>query len=104
MIRQTLNYLSSRKWNSDLVKQFNKIMLKYPLNINEEKIPDGNYQLINLWKLSLSYLEFNILTGVTYHVSDIYLEELAKQGNTLKPLKAVTMLQVFVKSMAVSKK
>jgi hypothetical protein len=82
MLKQVLEYLSLRKWNKELVKEFNKIMLKYPLNINEETIPDG----------------------VSYHVSDIYLEELAKLGSSLTAQKATSMLQIFVKSMAVSKK
>ena len=41
MLRQTFMYLSSKKWNKSLVKQFNKIMLNYPLNINDDSIPDG---------------------------------------------------------------
>ncbi len=41
MLRKTLGYLSSKKWDNKLVKQFNKIMLTYPLNINQENIPDG---------------------------------------------------------------
>jgi len=82
MLKQALEYLSLRRWNKELVKDFNKIMLKYPLNINDEKIPDG----------------------VSYHVSDIYLEEMAKLGNSLSSIKATSMLQIFVKSMAISKK
>lgn len=82
MLKETFNYLSSKKWEKELVKEFNKIMLKYPLNINDGAIPDG----------------------ISYHISDIYLEELAKVGNTLKPLRAVSMLQIFIKSMAISTK
>lgn len=82
MLRKTLAYLGSRKWDTTLVKQFNKIMLAYPLNINQENIPDG----------------------ISYHIADIYLEELAKVGETLKPIRAVKMLQMFIKLMAISKK
>lgn len=65
-----------------MVKIFNKIMLTYPLNINDDKVPDG----------------------VSYHISDIYLEELVKLGKTLKPIRAVRMLHIFIKSLALSKK
>ena len=41
MLRQTFMYLSSKKWNKSLIKQFNKIMLNFPLNINDDSIPDG---------------------------------------------------------------
>lgn len=82
MLRQTLNYLSQKKWEKLLVKKFNKIMLEHPLNINDDRTPDG----------------------VSYHVSDIYLEELVKVGKSLKPLKAVTMLHIFIRSMAICKK
>lgn len=82
ILRETLKYLSIKKWDKDLVKEFNKIMLNYPLNINDDKIPDG----------------------VSYHISDIYLEELVKLGATLKPNKAVKMLHIFIKSLAISKK
>lgn len=43
MLRQTLNYLSQKKWEKLLVKKFNKIMLEYPLNINDDQVPDGKY-------------------------------------------------------------
>ncbi len=42
MLKQILNYLSSKKWNKVLIKEFNKIMLNYPLNINEDSYPDGS--------------------------------------------------------------
>jgi hypothetical protein len=41
MLRQTLNYLSKKKWDKLLVNKFNKIMLEYPLDINDDKKPDG---------------------------------------------------------------
>lgn len=42
--------------------------------------------------------------GVTYHLTDIYLEELGKHGETLKPVKAVRMIIPFFKLMALSTK
>jgi hypothetical protein len=82
MLRKTLGYLNLKKWDIKLIKEFNKIMLAYPLNINQDNIPDG----------------------ISYHLTDIFLEELVKYGETLKPLKAVKMIQVFIKLMAISKK
>ena len=82
MLKSSLNYLQSKKWNKSLVNKFNKILVTYPLNINDDSYPDG----------------------VSYHVVDIYLEELAKLGDSLKPIKSVRMLQPFMKIMAISKK
>ena len=82
MIRKIFGYLSSKKWDQDLIKKFNKLMLDLPLNINDDKVPDG----------------------ITYHITDLYIEELAKFGNTIKPVRAVKMLLPFFKLMAVSKK
>ena len=48
-------------------------------------------------------LKFPIL-GVAYHISDIYLEELGKHGESLKPIRACMMLQPFYTEMAISKK
>ena len=42
--------------------------------------------------------------GISYHITDIYLEELVKYGEKLKPIRAVKMIQIFVKLMAISKK
>lgn len=80
MLRQTMSYLSSKKWNKDLIEEFNKIMLDYPLRINDHSVPDG----------------------VSYHITDIYIEELAKFGETLKPVRAIKMLMPFFKLMATS--
>lgn len=51
MLRQTLNYLSQKKWEKLLVKKFNKIMLEHPLNINDDKVPDGKYIIIIIWSI-----------------------------------------------------
>lgn len=64
------------------MNEFLKIISQYPLNINDDSCPDG----------------------VCYHLSDIYLEELGKFGDSLKPLKAVKMLSVFCKCLASCKK
>lgn len=82
MIRKIFGYLNSKKWNKILIKKFNKIMMDLPLNINDDKIPDG----------------------ISYHVTDLYIEELAKFGTTLKPVRAVKMLLPFIRLMAISKK
>lgn len=82
MVRKTLGYLSSKKWDQKLIKEFNKLLMELPLNINEPKIPDG----------------------VSYHLTDIYLEELGKCGDSLKPVRAVRMLQPFIKLLAISEK
>jgi ribosomal RNA-processing protein 1 len=82
MLKQSFNYLNTRKWKKGVVKKFNKILFTLPLNINDDKVPDG----------------------ISYHIADIYLEELAKFGDDLKPAKAVAMLQPFVKLTATSKK
>jgi ribosomal RNA-processing protein 1 len=82
MLRSSLVYLCAKKWDQKLMKSFNKMMLELPLNINDHTIPDG----------------------VSYHMSDIYLEELAKFGEKISPLKAVKMLQPFIKLLAISQK
>lgn len=82
MMRKIFWYLSSKKWDKVLIKKFNKLMLDLPLNINDDRIPDG----------------------ITYHITDLYIEELAKFGNSLKPVRAVKMLLPFFKLIAVSKK
>lgn len=82
VVRKTFNYLNSKKWNKTLVKKFNTMMLELPLNINDDKISDG----------------------ISYHVTDLYVEELAKFGTSLKPIRAVKLLLPFFKLMAISKK
>jgi len=49
MLRKTLGYLNLKKWDIKLIKEFNKIMLAYPLNINQDNIPDGiSYHLTDI--------------------------------------------------------
>lgn len=51
MLRKTLAYISSKKWDKVLVKKFNKLLLDLPLNINEDRIPDGSLNTFkNRWK------------------------------------------------------
>ena len=78
MLNKSFSYLKHKKWNKELTDKFLKIIYDFPLNINDDTCPDG----------------------VCYHLSDIYLEELGKFGDSLKPAKAVKMLSVFVKSLA----
>jgi ribosomal RNA-processing protein 1 len=82
MLRKTFEYMSVKKWEQELVNAFNKMMLSLPLNINDHKVPDG----------------------IGYHLADIYLEELGKFGETLKPVRSVKMLQPFVELLAISTK
>lgn len=82
VVRKTFSYLNSKKWNKILLKKLNNMMLELPLNINDDKIPDG----------------------ISYHVTDLYIEELAKFGSSLKPIRAVKLLVPFFKLMAISKK
>lgn len=82
MLNKMLEFLSSRKWKKTLIKTFNQILVDYPLNINNDSYPDG----------------------VAYHVTDIFLEELGKHGESLKPIRACMMLQPFYTQMAISKK
>ncbi|CAF0745205.1 unnamed protein product [Brachionus calyciflorus] len=82
IIRKIFGYLNSKKWDKVLIKKFNKMMLELPLNINDDRIPDG----------------------ITYHITDLYIEELAKFGDNIKPVRAVKMLLPFFKLMAISKK
>jgi hypothetical protein len=58
-------------------------------------------------KLNHFFIESNIFAifkGICYHMADIYLEELGKFGDSLKPVKAVRMIYVFAKCLAVSTK
>lgn len=82
MLREIFLILSKQKWHKDLVNELNEILLNYPLNINNDDCPDG----------------------VSYHIVDIYIEELAKFGESLKPLKSVRLIEPFVRLMAISKK
>jgi ribosomal RNA-processing protein 1 len=82
MLRKSFAYIESKKWNKELINSFNSLILRLPLNIDDETIPDG----------------------VCYHLSDIYLEELAKFGESLKPIRAVLMLKPFIDSLALAKK
>jgi hypothetical protein len=82
MLRETFSYISKQKWHKDLVNELNEILLQHPLNINDDTCPDG----------------------VSYHIVDIYIEELAKFGETLKPNKSVRLIEPFFKLMAISKK
>ena len=82
MLRQSFAYLNSKKWDQELVKEFNKMMLTLPLNINDHSIPDG----------------------ISYHLADIYLEELGKFGDKIKAIRAVKMLQPFIKLLAIAQK
>jgi hypothetical protein len=82
MLRETFSYISQQKWHKDLVNELNEILLQHPLNINDDTCPDG----------------------VSYHIVDIYIEELAKFGETLKPIKSVRLIEPFFKLMAISKK
>ena len=82
MLRQALSYLSSKKWDKTLIESLNKTMLAQPLNINDHTIPDG----------------------ISYHMADIYLEELGKFGEKLKPIRAVKLLQPFIELLAISQK
>jgi len=47
MLKQTFSYICSKKWNKDLIEEFNKILLEYPLNINEDSFPDGE-KILNI--------------------------------------------------------
>lgn len=54
MLRQMLTYLNSKKWNKALVIKFNKILVKLPLNINDDSYPDGKKKVRK--KLDRNYL------------------------------------------------
>lgn len=82
ILRATFSYVSSQKWDKELVNELNKIILEHPLSINDGKCPDG----------------------VCYHLVDIYIEELAKFGQNLKPIKSVRLIEPFIKLMATSEK
>jgi hypothetical protein len=74
--------LSSKKWDQELVEKFNKMMLAAPLKINDHTVPDG----------------------ISYHLADIYLEEMGKFGETLKPIRSVKLLHPFIELLATSTK
>jgi hypothetical protein len=82
MLRKIFEYMSKKKWEQDLVMNFNKMMLALPLNINDHTVPDG----------------------ISYHMADIYLEELGKFGDTLKPIRSVKLLHPFAEMLATSTK
>ncbi len=82
ILRELFAYLNTQKWDKDLVNELNVILLASPLNINDDTCPDG----------------------VSYHLADIYVEELAKFGESLTPIKSVRLIEPFIKLMAISKK
>ena len=44
MLNKMLEYLSIKKWKKTLIKTFNQILIDYPLNINNDSYPDGNFR------------------------------------------------------------
>lgn len=82
MLNRSFDYLNRKSWEKTLVNKFLRIIFELPLNINSDDCPDG----------------------VCYHFSDIYMEELAKNSETLKPAKACKMISVFAKALAVAEK
>jgi hypothetical protein len=87
--------MSSRKWNSDMLDGFIKILRVYVFNHH----PTKKFQK----GMVASFPETAVVcpVGLQLHIIDVFLEELAKAGtNGLKSGKVFKLLSPFIKEMA----
>ncbi|CAI6250037.1 unnamed protein product [Periconia digitata] len=92
LVRQYVNasfrWLSSNKWNHNLVQQWNQLVKEIPLNPKDMKVPNGlRYHVLDVWVDELEKVEES-WDGKLETLEKIMepVEQLAKEG-ILKPVR-----------------
>ena len=99
-LRESFAFLKRQQWAKDDIDKFTTMISRNVLSPNENRSCDGSF------RLSFGFImAHSIVLGLKLHITDVYLEELAKvAGIALKPKRLIRLLGPFFSILKLSDK